>query len=73
VGDGARAGHISDMNQFPHPDLVFLPWLYLPVAVVLIIGLCALIVDDVRRTRRARLVPIPVIVPGEDGGVPHRG
>ncbi len=53
------------MNQFPHPDLVFLPWLYLPLAGVLIIGLCALMFDDVRRTRRART--IPVAAPGEDG------
>ncbi len=61
------------MDQFPSPALVFLPWMYLPVVVLLLTGLCALMFDDVRRTRRTRLVPIPVIVPGEDGGVPHRG
>ncbi len=45
------------MNQFPSPALVFLPWLYPPVVVLLLTGLCALMFDDVRRTRRARLVP----------------
>lgn len=44
------------MNQFPSPALVLLPWLYLPVVVVLLIGLCAVMFDDVRRTRRAHLV-----------------
>jgi hypothetical protein len=56
------------MNQFPSPALVFLPWLYLPVVVLLLTGLCALMFDGVRRTRRARLVPIPVAIPEEDGG-----
>jgi len=55
------------MNQFPSPALVFLPWLYPPVVVLLLTGLCALMFDDVRRTRRARLVPIPVAIPEEDG------
>ncbi len=61
------------MNQFPFPALFDLRLVFLPVVVLLLIGVGALMFDDVRRTRRARLVPIHGTVPGEDGGVPHRG
>lgn len=59
------------MNQFPSPALVFLPWLYLPVVVVLLTGLGAVMFDDVRRTRRARLVPSENETTGETPAGPH--